>query len=123
MKKVSYILFVAIFTFSCSTREAKKSNDTAAEVATIEKGQELFESNNCIACHKVDQKVVGPSLQETAKIYKEKNGDLVAFLKEEAQPLVDETLYETMKINLQITKTMSDAELESLEMYILSHSK
>lgn len=123
MKNIFYLLLVAIFTFSCSIKEAKKSNDNASEVATIEKGQALFESNNCIACHKVDQKVVGPSLQETAKIYKEKNGDLVAFLKEEAEPLVDETLYETMKINLQITKTMSDTDLESLEMYILSHSK
>jgi cytochrome c len=58
-----------------------------------------------------------------AKIYKEQNGDMVAFLKEEADPIVDETMYETMKINLQVTKTLSDDELKALEEYILSHSK
>ncbi|MES2747691.1 MAG: c-type cytochrome [Bacteroidota bacterium] len=123
MKNTIYFLFSCFFIISCGKNEDKKSEDTTAEVATIEKGQLLFEQNNCVACHKVDQKIVGPSLQETAKIYKEKNGDLVAFLKEEAEPLVDDKMYETMKINLQITKTMSDTELESLEMYILSHTK
>ena len=62
-------------------------------------------------------------MQEIAKIYKEKNGNMVAFLKEEAEPIVDPKMYESMKINLQITKTMTDEELQSLEMYFLSHSK
>lgn len=122
MKKL--VVFVAVLAvFSSCQKEEKKQDNPTPEIATVEKGEALFTENNCTACHQPDQKVVGPSLQQTAKIYKEQKGDMVAFLKEEAPPIVDESMYESMKINLQLTKMMSDAELQSLEMYILSHSK
>ncbi len=122
MKHIIYSLILSFFIISCDKKETSKTEETLSE-PTPEKGEALFTENNCIACHKVDQKIIGPSLQETAKIYKEKKGDMVAFLKEEAEPIVNPALYETMKINLQLTKMMSETELESLEMYILSHSK
>ncbi len=122
MKNIFYFLVLSFFIISCGTKEATTKEEPLS-VATAEKGEALFTENNCIACHKIDQKVIGPSLQETAKIYKAKNGNMVAFLKEEAEPIVNQELYETMKINLQITKTMSDEELQSLEIYILSHAK
>ena len=93
------------------------------KAASVESGQLLFEENNCVVCHQINQKVVGPSLQETAKIYKQKNANLVSFLKGNAQPIVNPELYETMKVNLEITKKMSDEELKSLELYILSQAK
>jgi len=121
MKKiVTFVVFVTLF--SCQ-KEEKKQDNTQPEIASVERGEALFIQNNCTACHQPDQKVVGPSLQETAKRYKEEKADMVAFLKEEAPPIVDESMYESMKINLQLTKMMSDEELQSLEMYILSHSK
>ena len=120
--KILYIFLLSFVLFSCK-KEVKKTENSAPEIATLEKGQQLFEENNCTACHQIDQKVVGPSLQEMAKIYKQQKGDVVAFLKEEAEPIVDPSMYESMKINLQITKTMTDEELQSLELYILSHSK
>ena len=122
MKNTIYFLLLTFFIISCNKKETSKTGE-ALSVPTAEKGEALFTENNCIACHKIDQKVIGPSLQETAKIYKEKKGNIVAFLKEEAPPIVDEKLYETMKINIQLTKMMSDEELESMELYILSHSK
>ncbi len=122
MKNIFYFLALPFFIISCGTKEAT-TKEEALSAPTLEKGEVLFTENNCISCHQIDQKIIGPSLQETATIYKEKNGDMVAFLKEEAEPIVNQELYETMKINLQITKTMSDTELESLEMYILSHSE
>lgn len=121
MKKL--VVFIALVAFSSCQKEEKKQDNAQVEVATVERGETLFTENNCTACHQPDQKVVGPSLQETAKIYKQQKGDMVAFLKEEAPPIVDESMYESMKINLQLTKMMSDEELQSLEMYILSHSK
>lgn len=122
MKNIIYLLLLTLSIISCGTKEPT-TKEEALSAPTLEKGEALFTENNCIACHKIDQKIIGPSLQETAKIYKEKNGNMIAFLKEEAEPIVSQELYETMKINLQITKTMSDEELQSLEMYILSHSK
>lgn len=121
MKQV-ILIFAFVILFSCK-KEEKQEESVTSEVATIEKGQALFEEFSCAACHQPEQKIIGPGLKEIAEIYKKQNGDMVSFLKEEAPPIVDEKLYETMKINLQITKTKSDAELKSLEMFILSHSK
>ena len=122
MKNLFYIILL-IFITSCKNKEAEKTATTATKIASVEKGEALFNENNCAACHQLNQKVVGPSLQDIAKIYKEKNGDLVSFLKEEAAPIVDPSMYETMKINLTVTKTMSDIELQSLKIYILNQAK
>lgn len=89
-----------------------------------ELGAEIFAGKGaCIACHKPDVKLVGPSLQDIAKIYKEKNGDMVTFLKGEGEPIVDPSKYELMKPNFVITKTFSDEELKALEAYVYSHLK
>ncbi|HEX9981486.1 MAG TPA: c-type cytochrome [Flavobacterium sp.] len=84
-------------------------------------GQELFEGEgNCFACHKPDQKIIAPSIKEIAKIYREKNGDIVKFLKEEGGPIVDPSQYEVMKTNFAITKNMTDDELKAIEAYMHS---
>ncbi|MDD5149281.1 MAG: cytochrome C552 [Flavobacterium sp.] len=77
----------------------------------------------CVACHKPDVKLVGPSLQDIAKIYKEKNGSIVGFLKGENEPIVDPTQYAVMKPNLVLTKSFSDEELKALEAYVYSNLK
>jgi len=120
--KIKLLLLVFAFV-SCKNESKPQDENQVPSVSTIERGEQLFTENNCAACHKIDQKVIGPSLQEIAKIYKEQNGNMVAFLKEEAPPIVDETMYETMKINLQITKTMTEIELKSLEEYIYSQGQ
>ncbi|WP_298117883.1 c-type cytochrome [Flavobacterium sp.] len=119
------ILLLLIFVFvSCKNEPNKPQEENqVAQVPTIENGLVLFQENNCAACHQTDQKVIGPSLQEIATIYKKEKGDIVAFLKQEAEPIVDPAMYESMKINLQVTKMMTDEELQSLELYLLSHSK
>jgi cytochrome c len=127
------VLFAVLFTvaitiFSCkkdSSEESFGKSETVTEVQKPEDlGKELFIGKGaCIACHQVDQKVIGPSLQDIAKIYKEKNGDMVRFLKGEGEPIVDPTQYEIMKTNFAITKAMSDTELKALEAYVYSHLK
>lgn len=123
--KIKIILLFLVFVFvSCKNEPNNPQEENQeAQVPTIEKGLVLFQENNCASCHQPDQKVIGPSLQEIATLYKKENGSIVSFLKEEADPIVDPNMYESMKINLQITKMMTDEELQSLELYLLSHSK
>lgn len=122
--KIKLILLLVFALVSCKNEPSKPQDENqVASVPTVEKGLILFQENNCAACHQPDQKVIGPSMQEIATIYKKENGSIVSFLKEEADPIVDPKMYESMKINLQITKNMSDEELQSLELYFLSHSK
>ncbi|MBF2707322.1 c-type cytochrome [Flavobacterium soyangense] len=126
MRKVLFLF--AVLTFISCKKESEESfgkPETTTEVQKPEElGKAIFEGKGaCVACHKPDVKLVGPSLQDIAKIYKDKNGDMVTFLKGEGEPIVDPTQYEVMKVNFAVTKTFSDEELKALEAYVYSHLK
>lgn len=127
--RISFILMVFVL-FSCKKenqesfgRPDENSNLTKQKTA-IELGKEIFEGTaNCMACHQINEKSIGPSVVEMATIYKKQNGNIIAFLKEQAEPIVDPSQYEIMKTNLTITKVMKPEELQALEAYIYSHLK
>lgn len=134
MKKIIFLSLIASFALiSCGKKEEKKEAlypETAAEKISPEEqliadGKKLFESNKaaCFSCHQVDKKVIGPSIKEIAKIYKEQNGDMIAFLRKKADPIVDPSQYNVMETNFAILKTMSDEELQALEAYMMSTLK
>ncbi|RRA96751.1 c-type cytochrome [Paenimyroides viscosum] len=133
MKKSMLLALVAISIISCGKKEEKKDElypENVAEAVSSEDqliadGKKLFESNKaaCFSCHQMDKKVIGPSIKEIAKIYKEQNGDMVAFLRKKADPIVDPSQYNVMETNFAILKTMSDEELKSLEAYMMSTIK
>ncbi|MFV8325615.1 c-type cytochrome [Flavobacterium sp. ZS1P14] len=135
MKKV-LIIAIAFLAFSCKKQEAKPAAEPAVteaassegmpvEVQTPEElGKQIFEGKGtCISCHKTDVKLIGPSLQDIAKIYKEKNGSIVSFLQEKSDPIVDPSQYALMKPNIVLTKTMTEEELKGLEAYVNSQLK
>ena len=128
MKKIIALLTILLF-ISCKKEEQQKetlypeAQKSPAEIQ-LELGQEIFDGKgNCFACHKPDQKIIGPSIQEIATIYKEKNGDMVNFLKGKADPIVDPSQYEVMKTNFSITKNLPEEELKALEAYFFSFAK
>ena len=104
--------------------EVEKNAETTTETSVdplLAKGQELFEGKGtCTACHKPDAKVVGPSIKEIAKTYKEKGASIAAFINEEGEPIVDPSQYDTMKTNFVITKAMTAEERKALEVYMMS---
>jgi cytochrome c len=127
MKKITALLFIALLCINCIKKEEKTTetvNYDSEAKTPAELGKELFEgTGNCFACHKPDQKIIGPAIQDIAKIYKTQNGDIVSFLKGNQRPLVDPSQYEVMKTNFSITKNMGDEELEALEAYIIGFAK
>jgi len=131
--KQLFIVLLSLSLFSCKQEEKKESlypvdgNSTVTEGAegklspSAAIGRNIFDGKgNCFSCHKPDQKIIGPSIIDIAKIYKEKNGDMVAFLKEKAEPIVDPSQYAVMKTNFSITKNLTDEELKGLEDYMMS---
>ncbi len=127
MKKLVFLFAVLALT-SCkkeSSDEPFGKSEATTEVQTPEElGKEIFDGKGkCISCHQTDKKLIGPSLHDIAKIYKEKNGDMISFLKGEGEPLVDPTQYEVMKVNFAVTKIMSEEELKALEAYVYSTLK
>lgn len=132
MRKLFLSLTVVLFV-SCGGKKEEEpfgkkqvepvsvTKEAAAVNPMLEKGKELFEGKGtCTACHKPATKVIGPSLQEISKIYKDKNASMVTFLKGEGEPIVDPSQYEVMKANFAITKNMTDEELQALEAYVMS---
>ena len=100
--------------------EAKKSPEEAA----LAIGKEVFDGKGmCYSCHKPNQKIIGPSVTDIAKIYKEKGASITDFLTEKSGPIVDPTQYSVMKTNFAITKNLPEEELKALETYILSFTK
>lgn len=126
MKK-TLLVFATLSLLSCGSN---KKESTGTEGATTESavltpeetGKAIFEGKgNCFSCHRAEEQSIGPSLKDVSKIYKEKKGNIVLFLKEEADPIVDPEKYVLMKSNFYITKTFTDEELKAVEAYILSH--
>lgn len=126
MKKfILFFLFASIL-ISCKKENQENFGKTATETASTsqrpeELGKEIFEGKGiCYTCHKPDTKTVGPSIKDIAKIYREKKGNIIAFLQEKSEPIVDPSQYATMKTNFAVTKNLPEEELKALEAYILS---
>ena len=133
MKKEVLFLSAVLALTSCKKEITENTDQNSTEYSEGESakaktpealGKEIFEGKgNCTACHQVDQKIIGPSIQEIAKIYKDKNADIITFLKGNAEPIVDPSQFDVMKTNFPVTKAMSDEELKAIETYIYSNLK
>ena len=98
-----------------------EQQETSVNQTPKELGKELFEGKGmCATCHKADVKTSGPSIKDISKIYTDKKASISLFLQGETDPIVDPSQYEIMKANLEITKAMTEAELQALETYMLS---
>jgi cytochrome c len=128
-----YFKFLLIVLFVLNLISCGKKTETDAMGNPIEQketsvnqtpkalGKEIFEGKGmCATCHKADVKTSGPSIKDISKIYTDKKASISLFLKGETDPIVDPSQYEIMKVNLEITKTMTNEEVQALEAYMLS---
>ena len=143
MRKSVLVLGLAAVIFtSCGEKkkeEVKKEVETkveavkeevkevAAEVVDtadiIALGKQLFTDKTCTTCHQPDAKVIGPSIKEINKVYEEQNGNMVKFLKGEADAIVDTDPGQVaiMKANLDgFVKDLTGDELAALAAYMRS---
>ena len=141
MKKSVLILgLAALFFTSCGDKkkeevkkEVKKEVETTVETVkeevkevvadNLELGKKLFSEKTCATCHNPDMKVIGPSIKDINKIYAEKKGNIVKFLKGEAEAIVDTDPGQVaiMKANLDgFVKDMSADELAAITAYMKS---
>jgi len=101
-----------------------KSKSKEEKMTSYELGKSIFNGKGkCYTCHKMDKKFIGPGISEIVKIYKEKKGDLISFLKQRSEPIVDPQTYTVMKTNFVIIETFTEKELKALEMYMLEGIK
>lgn len=127
-------LIIPLVIFSCKSDNKTNTNSEngvpkRAELSQDSKiflGNRLFSEKTCITCHAVDSKKVGPSVIEIMTIYKEKNGDIVDFLKGKSKPIVDTTASQVaiMQANIDgFLKKITDEELNAISTYMLHVDK
>ncbi|MCL1676844.1 c-type cytochrome [Elizabethkingia meningoseptica] len=95
MKKLAFTLALASLAIvSCSKKEEapeqpqtesnvmleepKAAQENTATASPEEEGKKLLEGADCLSCHKVDAKLVGPSYQDVAAKYTEADIDHLA---------------------------------------------
>lgn len=79
--------------------------------------QELAQKKNCMACHAVDKKLVGPSYQDVAKKYKAADADaLAAKVKAGGKGVWGQ-------IPMPPNAKVSDADVKTLVTWILGGAK
>jgi cytochrome c len=126
--KLLLTLSIGISIISCGEKKETDAMEnpieqieTSVNQTPKELGKELFEGKGmCATCHQADIKTVGPSINDIAKIYKEKGASIADFINDKGEPLVDPSQYEIMKANFVITKAMSAEERKALEIYMMS---
>jgi cytochrome c len=126
-----FILLILFLSLSCCKSDKKiiiseeKSPMDRGELSQDSKiflGNRLFSEKTCITCHAVNKKKIGPSVLDIMHVYKENNGDIVAFLKGHAKPIVDTTATQVaiMQANIDgFLKEITDEELNAIATYMM----
>jgi cytochrome c len=78
MKKIFVTLGIALVIFACNSGEEKKTQEKAPEAAAAPavddetkyaKAVEMIAGSDCLTCHKINEKLTGPSYKDVAAKY------------------------------------------------------
>ena len=101
------------FTYKGGVTDAALGHQT---VSLTDQAQSLIDANNCLACHKLDEKVVGPAFRDVAKKYQnDPNG-----LKYLVNKIGNGGSGVWGEIPMTPHPDLSQADAEKMAMYVLS---
>jgi len=86
--------------------------------AMADTGADLAKKNNCMSCHGVDKKIIGPAFKDVAKKYKG-NADAVALLSKKVK---DGGSGVWGPIPMSPNKSISDADIKTMVEYVLAQN-
>ncbi|ROH98132.1 c-type cytochrome [Chryseobacterium daecheongense] len=85
MKKLFLAGCIGFLTLSCSQKENTPVDAGSAEATSVSEpakanlsGDQIIETLDCTGCHTVNERMIGPSYQEIADKYAEKDVELLA---------------------------------------------
>lgn len=85
MKKLFLTGSISLLIFSCSKKEIPQADAISSETTVASEpaksnlsGQQIIETLDCTACHSVNERMIGPSYQEIAAKYSDKDIEMLA---------------------------------------------
>ncbi|GEJ47215.1 MULTISPECIES: c-type cytochrome [unclassified Chryseobacterium] len=85
MKKILLAGMLGLMIVSCSKKENTAEVAASSETSTVSEpaksnlsGDQIIETLDCSGCHSVHERMIGPSYQEIAGKYSEKDTELLA---------------------------------------------
>jgi cytochrome c len=108
---------IAEYMFSHYTQKnLNEAQNVRNRLNAMPKGERLALKNNCMSCHRIDKKIVGPSLKDIAERYKNEPQKLVESIKNGSSKKWNSSHGAVMPA----FKKLSEEELEILQKWILS---
>lgn len=130
MRHVIIVFFAALFITSCSKKETDPNVESnvmmeepvaqSTEEISTEPGAEglkMIQGMDCLTCHKVDARLVGPSYQEIADKYTEADMDMLA------QKIIDGSVGTWGQIPMTPHAGLSKENAKKMVEYILTLKK
>ncbi len=102
-------------TFAYAAAE-QQSGQGHQVISLIDQGKNLADANNCLGCHKLDEKMVGPAFKDVAKKY-QKDSNAVQYL---VNKLGNGGAGVWGEMNMPAFSGLSEADRTALATYVLS---
>ncbi len=112
-KKAALVLSFFAFTIAAQAGETPQAQSSKAD---IEKGKALIAKSDCLACHKLDAKLVGPAYKDVAKKYKATPDNI----KKLADKVIKGGVGVWGQIPMSPHPTLAPADAQKMVSYILS---
>ncbi|ODS87524.1 MAG: cytochrome C [Chryseobacterium sp. SCN 40-13] len=130
MRHIVIVFFAALFITACSKKETDPNVETnvmmeepvaqSTEEISTEPGAEglkMIQGMDCLTCHKIDARLVGPSYQEIADKYTEADMDMLA------QKIIDGSVGTWGQIPMTPHAGLSKENAKKMVEYILTLKK
>ncbi|KQR94941.1 cytochrome C [Chryseobacterium sp. Leaf180] len=121
MRKIIAALAFSFFVFSCEKKDSGSStiyNDQkTAENAKKLSGEELIAGSDCMSCHQLDERMIGPSYHEIAARYTGKDAEMLA------SKIIEGGKGNWGDVPMQAHPQISKEEAKFMVQYILSQKK
>ncbi len=125
MKKIVFsFLFMALMVTACSKKEEQSGTVSSTEAPVTAKSSEsephgkvLMEGSDCMSCHQMNQKFIGPSYQDIAEKYSDKDLEILA------SKIVEGGSGVWGNVPMQAHPNISKEEAKQMVQYILTLKK
>ncbi|MBB4805094.1 cytochrome c [Chryseobacterium defluvii] len=125
MRKIFLVGSLGLLFLSCSKKENTSVDTTSSESSSASKpsvksdlsGAQIIETLDCTGCHTVNERMIGPSYQEIADKYSEKDIELLA------SKIIDGGSGVWGNVPMQPHSQVSKEEAKKMVEYILTLKK